>query len=255
MLFFAGGYDMKHETAGFDATVNASDSKGNQIYMVDPATGAVQWWASNTGAASLNVPEMKFSIPSELKLFDADKDGLVDAVYFGDLGGQVFRIDINNNVPAATTPQVSRVQLLAKVGQTSVTAPTVATDVDQRRFYEAPSVATLINTTTKLPYVVVAMGTGYRSHPLNTPTEDMFYVFKDNDVLRSDLASASSLQATITPADLAAVDLASTAGADMTNKMGWKMDLPDPGEKVLANPIILFNEVFFTSYVPDLASG
>ncbi|MCC2637628.1 MAG: Tfp pilus assembly protein tip-associated adhesin PilY1-like protein [Moraxellaceae bacterium] len=247
VLFFAGGYDPKHESAGYTAA-NVSDARGNQLYIVDPDTGKLLWWASNTGA-NLNVPAMKYSIPAEPKLFDANKDGLVDAVYVGDLGGQVFRLDINH--AASTDSQIGkRMHLLATVGQ-----GVVANTENQRRFFEPPSVATLLGAS-GTPYVVVAMGAGYRSHPLDTGTNDFFYVFKDMDALRADLASAdeNSLQATIEPDNLATVDLTVTEGVDMTDAMGWKMDLPEDGEKVLATPIILFGEVFFSSYVPRMGS-
>lgn len=238
VLFFAGGYDNKHETAGY-TTANDSDAKGKQIYIVDPETGALLWSSvSVTGSTSMN-----FSIPSELKLFDANKDGLTDAVYFGDMGGQVFRLDINNN--AATDADLgTRLHLLASVGQS-----VVANTTNQRRFYEAPSVSTLLDADKK-PYVVVALGSGYRSHPLDESTEDAFYVFQDTDVM-----SQTNLQATITPTDLAVVNLATADGVNLTGKKGWMMDLPESGEKVLASPIILFGEVFFTSYVPKRSAG
>lgn len=248
VLFVAGGYDEIHEKTGL---INAADAQGNQLYIVDPDDGSVLWWASNTAAATLEVPDMKFSITAEPKLFDANKDGLVDAVYFGDLGGQLFRLDIDNK--AATDADIgARVQLLASVGQT------VVADVgNQRRFYEAPSVATLLDPASNQPYVVVALGTGYRSHPLDLQTEDFFYLFKDPDVLRKDLLDIdpNDLEAPMVPADLATVDLTSAAGADVTTARGWKINLPEQGEKVLASPMILLGEVFFVTYIPSQDSS
>jgi type IV pilus assembly protein PilY1 len=249
VLFFAGGYDEKHEVEGFSATDNAKDDFGNQIYIVDPESGDVLFWASGTGSgADLTSADLKFSIPSEPKLFDANKDGLVDAVYVGDLGGQVLRLDIENGVASASNLG-KRVKLLATIGQ-GLTADTS----NQRRFYEAPSVAQMSDPVTGQQYVVVAMGTGYRSHPLNEATEDAFFVMRDTDVLRADLLTATDLQATIQMSDLAVVDSSSAAAASMTGKMGWVMWLPEDGEKVLATPIVLFGEVFFTSYVPKQTS-
>lgn len=245
VLFFAGGYDDKHELAGY-TTDNLYDTKGNQLYVVDPANGDLLFWASSASGANLVVPAMKFSITAKPKLFDANKDGLVDSVYFGDLGGQVFRLDLNN--AAATGANLGvRVRRLANLGQ-GVTADTF----NQRRFYEAPSVAVMFDDATQKPYVMVAMGSGYRSHPLDLNTEDFFYALRDDDALRPDLATAdaSSLQATILPSHLANVDLNTAKGVDMTGKMGWKLDLPATGEKVLATPMLLLNEVIFTTYVP-----
>jgi type IV pilus assembly protein PilY1 len=245
VLFFAGGYDPKHEIAGYDPLSSASDTLGNQIYIVDPDTGAVLFWASGTGSgAHLESADLKYSVPAELKLFDGNKDGLVDAVYFGDLGGQVFRLDLNESGVSAASLG-ARLKLLATIGQ-EVNPDTT----NQRRFYEPPSVATMLDPLTSKPYVGVAMGTGYRSHPLDEATQDTFYFFRDNDILRPDRLTASDLQATIKATDLATVDVTSKAGVDMTGKMGWQMFLPDSGEKVIASPILLFGEVFFTSYVP-----
>lgn len=248
VLIFGGGYDPKHETAGFNATTNAADAKGNQLYIVDPATGNVIWWASSAAAASLMVPAMRFSIVAEPRIYDANRDGLADAVYFGDLGGQMFRLDLNNaNTAAAGLGQ--RVHLLASVGQGAV-----ANTGNQRRFYEPPSVALARDTGDGSYYATVAVGTGYRSHPLDTATQDYFYVFRDRDVVRPGLATLSSLQPTITPADLGSLDLNSPLGAGTGNR-GWQLALPATGEKVLSAAVSLFGDVYFTTYVPELASA
>lgn len=248
VLFFAGGYDRLHEDTAYLPT---SDTKGRKIYIVDPETGALLWTSS---AALPGNDKLTFSIPSELKLFDANKDGLVDAVYFGDLGGQVFRLDLNNNAASESDLGV-RLHLLAKVGQTAGTANTT----NQRRFYEPPGVATLLDASNH-EYVVVAMGSGYRSRPLNKDVEDAFYVFKDRDVLNPNLATlaSSSLQPTITPTELASVNLGvNTGAANVADMMGWMVDFPDTGtgEKVLASPIILFGEVFFSTYIPKVTGA
>lgn len=250
VLFFGGGYDPKHETAGYTAA-NASDSRGNQVYIVDADTGQLYWWASSSGSPSLSVPDLKFSIPSELKVVDANSDGLADAVYFGDMGGQVFRLDLNNANTSAAGLGV-RVRLLASLGQT------VTADVaNQRRFFDAPSVARFRDPTNSQIYYLVALGSGYRSHPLDEATNDFFYVLRDNDVVRSDLLTATTFQSTLTLADLIAVDpsTVTSTGVNMTGRMGWYVDLPDNGEKVMASPFIFNNEVFFTSYVPTVVGG
>lgn len=256
VMFMAGGYarDRSHELAGLtDPTLPTT---GNQIYIVDPDTGNVMWWASGTGSgANTVVPEMRYSIPSDVKTFDANQDGLVDAVYVGDLGGQVFRVDINNlNTTASGSGLASAtngVKVFATIGQ-EITADIA----NQRRFYDPPSVARLLGTD-KRPYVVVAMGSGYRSLPLDTSTEEEFYVFKDNDVLKANVASLTStdLQATIKPVHLALVDTADESSVvDITSTMGWRMPLLDEGEKVLGSPLISLNDVIFTSYIPPSLS-
>ena len=257
VLFFGGGYDREHEADNFDATVHAGNAMGSQFYIVNANTGEPIWWASNTSAIGttphLTVSDMKFSIPAEPKLFDANKDGLVDAVYFGDLGGQVFRLDLDNANTGASG-LVPRVQRLANVGQLAGTA----NEANQRRFYETPSVALMYDSASESSYVAVAMGSGSRSHPLDVDTEDAFYVFRDKDVLRADLATATadSLQSTITTASMAQLDLSLPAGATIgATQQGWWVDFVNSGEKVLSTPLILFGEVFFTTYQPLVDSG
>lgn len=244
VMFVGGGYDTKHETAGYVSPTNDADQYGNQVYIIDPETGAVLWWASNVAGASMNDADLKFSIPSELKTLDKDNDGLVDTVYFGDLGGQVFRLDLDNG-NAAASGLGKGIKMLANVGQGYV-----ADTLDQRRFYELPSVAIVKDPNTNKPYVAIAMGSGYRSHPLDTGTQDMFFVFRDFDVL-----GGTNAEATITPDLMQTVDLSTSAGvAASTTSLGWRIILPETGEKVLSAAIILFNEVYFTTYVPDMSS-
>lgn len=266
VLFMGGGYDTDHEkTTAYAASTDSQDDQGHQVYIVDPDDGRVIAWASKESGATKPVADMKFSIPSELKLFDSNKDGLVDAVYFGDLGGQVFRMDIANG--AAEGDIIKRVKLLAQVS-----APVEGENTHRRRFYEPPAVATMLDSDNST-YAAVALGSGFRSHPLNSSTYDYFYVLKDRDVTRGNLLTTADadLQATLTTSDLATVvavgydadgnpattgdSVAATDKTGVTNTKGWMMKLPDTGEKVLANALILFGEVFFTSYVPDLTAG
>lgn len=250
VLFFGGGYDDKHETAGYTSPDSDSDTKGNQIYIVDAKTGQLYWWASNGGSPTKTVTEMKFSIPSELKVRDLNGDGLVDAIYFGDLGGQVFRMDIDNGNSGASN-LVKRVRLLAKIGQT-VTADTA----NQRRIYEAPAVAQLKDNLGKI-YAAVAVGSGYRSHPLDKGTDDAFYVFSDYDAVKSNVLTLADgdLASTIVPSELVKLDLASASGVSLTGKRGWYIDLPESGEKVLSTPLVFNGEVWLTSYMPDVVGG
>lgn len=262
VLVFGGGYDPKHESEGYQAGTSDADSKGNQIYIVDAFTGELYWWASNAGLgrpASGQVTEMKFSIPSAVKPLDTNDDGYADAFYVGDLGGQLFRLDVDNANTGKDT-LIKRVKLFAKLGQTVLN-----NTANQRRIYEPPSVARLRDPVTRLPYIAVAIGTGYRSRPLDEGTTDMFYMLTDNDILRADvLTPSTALQAVITgptnvaaPAtdELAKVDLTGITGVGLSGKKGWYLPLAmtgEVGEKVLASPLIFNGEVYFTAYLPNV---
>lgn len=260
-LFIGGGYDGKHETAGYssgsptagnDSTATGdagsdSDYYGNQVYIVNAKTGALIAWASN-GGATYNKSEMKFSIPTEMKTRDTNGDGLVDIVYFGDLGGQVFRMDINNGQTA--TNLIKRVHLLASLGQ----AQSGAT-LSQRRFYESSATAPMRDDAGKW-YMAVALGSGYRSHPLDEAIQEEFYMLRDYDAVKSDLMSLTTLQGSITRSSLAQVDLTSSSGVSVSaSQRGWYIDFTRTGEKVLSTPLIFNAKVFFSTYIPEQTAG
>ena len=260
VLVFGGGHDPRHDTTA--NTLFTGTDSGNQLYIVDAITGALIWSASgdSTDGASLTVSDMKFSVPSQPKVMDINADGYADTIYFGDLGGQVFRVDLTTT---GTTPAtlVKRVKLLAQVGQTGVASATVA---DQRRFYEPPEVAMFKDTANKY-FMAVAIGSGYRDHPLNVQTDDNFFVLFDYDAKRSDLltltaeqeaAPATALQAVIKKSDLATLNQASASATTVSaTQKGWFLDFIDSGEKSLASGLIFQNRLTFSSYVPSSGAG
>ena len=254
VLVFGGGYDMAHEVNTLHDGV--TNNKGNQLYIVDALTGQLVWYASgnssDTGATM--VSDMKFSVPTAPNVVDIDLDGVADAIYFGDLGGQVFRADVNPQA-LVNTGVIKRVKLLAKLGET-----TTSTSSNQRRFYEPPSVA-LFKDANNVSFAAVAQGSGYRSRPLNTQIDEHFYVFFDYDLPRYDLATVADtgLQSVISNTDLVKLDLASTTvqtnGVDVTGKRGWYVDFPESGEKALAPALIFKNKLLFSTYTPLVSGG
>ncbi|MDO5651292.1 MAG: PilC/PilY family type IV pilus protein [Moraxella sp.] len=116
VLIFGGGYDMCYENPTFrlnDTTAGTcakSQAQGNAVYMVDAATGELltSWTISSDvkkGSAHMN-----HSIVGEIVTLDRNSNGYIDHLYFADLGGQVFRIDLQEGVqPANATRRVVRV--------------------------------------------------------------------------------------------------------------------------------------------------
>src|SRR5207302_4300883 len=96
VLLFAGGYDTNQD----NAIPAGTDSTGNAIYMVDPLTGSRIWWAGSDSHADLVLAQMKYSIPSDLMIEDTNGDGLIDRIYVGDMGGQLWRIDLSTQLGA-----------------------------------------------------------------------------------------------------------------------------------------------------------
>jgi len=238
VLVFGGGYDDQHET---ENTVFSNDSVGNAVYIVNAETGNLI-----ASVDSGNNSDMKFAIPSQTKPIDVNGDGLADHIYVGDMGGQVFRIDLDNGVSASSL--VARVKTLARVAGTGVTG--------QRRFYEPPTVALFKDVAGKV-FAGIGLGSGYRSHPLNEATTDHFFVLFDYDVTRADVltTSSSNLQALIGMSDLAEVTPDATVSVDISGKKGWYLNLPDVGEKVITSGVFFMNTLIFSTYVPSVEGG
>lgn len=97
VLIFGGGYDMGYEDEEYVPTAT-DPAKGNAIYMINAQTGELIWSTSSAASAGENVKtdEMIHSITGEITVLDRDNDGLTDHIYAADLGGQVFRIDLQN---------------------------------------------------------------------------------------------------------------------------------------------------------------
>lgn len=179
VMIVGGGYDQCYENPRFslgatvantdfpDATCNnKSEAQGNAVYVIDADTGARLWWASSTGASTNNA-NMTHSIVSRISTIDRDSDGLVDHLYFGDLGGQVFRADLNNTAGTTTANFGKRVVRLANLATT--TAGAALADGKNPRFYEAPTVT--IHDQGATTFMLIGLASGNRSTPLDvTPT-------------------------------------------------------------------------------------
>ncbi|MCP5152286.1 MAG: VWA domain-containing protein [Chromatiales bacterium] len=264
VLVFAGGYDDSQDT-GF-----GTSGMGNAIYFVDPEDGSRLFWISSHGSVThggsdgVTVPDMIYPIPSDVALMDADSDGLIDRLYVGDTGGQVWRVDL-----AADTSVTAGIK--ATVGKLATVSDGSA-DADKRKFFYPPDVVQVRDSTysTIGHYDLVVVVTGDRSSPLNTSVQDRFYAFRDYTVSAmtdgdpadpdddDGLADGyTTLQGKTTAqvGDLFDVtDVNAPTGQDLTDLQsadGYFLDLEANGEKGLAAPIILAGVVFFTTYMPE----
>ncbi|ERQ00134.1 hypothetical protein Q674_03190 [Acinetobacter sp. COS3] len=197
VMFVGGGYD---RTGGVDGKgyenkdYNQTNKKGAGVYMFDALTGDLLWWASDnasattaatttSGVIALKDANMKYSVVNEIKTVDRNNDGLVDHLYFGDLAGQVFRIDINNN---ATT--------IGAFAQRSTRLLNMHTDDGSSpRFYAAPSFAIYKDEGSSDLFAGISIGSGDLSSPLveysvgSSRNFDALYTIYDKDVARPDL--------------------------------------------------------------------
>jgi type IV pilus assembly protein PilY1 len=239
VLVMGGGYDDDQDNPISHATRQV-DTEGRAVFMINANTGALLWQGALTGVTGANesFTDMKYSIPGEVRVIDINLDGYADMMFAADMGGQVWRFDINNGAAAADLVTGG---VIADFGADSDTA-------NNRRFYTTPDIALVKQGASK--FLTIALGSGWRAHPLNRVVDDRFYVFRD-----SYWGSAPGTYTKLTESDLVdvtdnidgnAIDTAITGG-----KKGWFITLEHDGEKVLSNSVTVNNQVIFSTYTPE----
>jgi type IV pilus assembly protein PilY1 len=236
VAIFGGGYDDSQDTRGYHP-----DAVGNALYMVDLLTGALVWSAGLQNAGhDLELSAMQNSIPAPVTVLDVNGDGLADRMYVGDMGGRLWRFDINNGQAASGLVSGG---VLATLGAADVTGTPAS---EARRFYTSPDA--VLTTTGKRQFIGINIGSGYRGHPLDTDVEDSFFSVRDFNVFGS--IPTDQYPSPVT-AD-ALIDITNLPGATLLpNDKGWRLRMvQNAGEKILSGSTTLLGATFFTSFTP-----
>ena len=244
VLVMGGGYDVAQDGG------NGGDSVGNRLFMVDALSGALLWAAGPSGATGVNLElsRMTHSIPAAVAVLDTDSDGYADRMYAGDMAAQLWRFDITNG---ASATELVAGGVMASLGMKESAAPDA-----ERRFYSRPDVAALQRPGGP-PVLNIAIGSGYRGHPLNTAIHDRFYSIRDprpRGRMTQDEYDALDI---IIDSEL--VDITDDVDAVLpAASVGWKLNLNRPswrGEKSLSASNTFDNKIFFTTYTPTTGSS
>ncbi len=213
VMIVGGGYDYNVYE---NLQARSISDKGAGVYMFDAKTGELLWNArygtDNTSTTDVKNSTLKYSVVSQIKAFDRNADGLVDNLYFGDLGGQVFRIDLNNNFGTATT-SFGRVVLVADFS------------AKKQRFYEMPALS--IHEDSGAKFGVISIASGNRSFPtnVNNSFDNRVYVLFDKDIASETLYAAGfAPSTTLTEADIydwSAISASNIGDLRTKTKRGW----------------------------------
>ncbi len=256
-LVLTGGYDAAEDNTNYQT----SDGVGNHLYIVDALTGARLWGGGPALSTGIDfaASRMTHSIPSAPSVLDTDADGYADRIYVGDMAGQVWRFDIWKD---ATVDKLVTGGVIASLGAKDETTKTLA---NTRRFYSPPDVAAISKP--GIPaYLNIAIGSGYRGHPLETSTQDRFYAIRDYQPFTK-----------LTTADYAALPMiidtdgslsTGTKLVDITltptptvppGAVGWQLKLNQHGgwvgEKSLASSRTFEGMIVFPTYQPNTGTG
>ena len=188
---------------------------------------------------------------------DLDGNGTVDRIYAGDLEGNLWSFDVSSSdaskwesafddsgTPKPLFTACSTSNCNATNRQPITSAPVVKSHPGR------------INQATE-PNLMVYFGTGqYLSEPdsLSTDLQSMYGIWDagigelERSELQVQLISDSSLVAG--GRDLSNNDVSYTSTGN-NPEMGWYIDLADSGERIVAQPAVVGDIVFFNTMVPD----
>ena len=251
VMIFAGGYDPIHDTK----TTRSNDSQGRAIYIADADTGALLWSGGTTASSpetfTRTFADMRYAIAADVNTLDMNGDGLIDQFYTADLGGQLWRFDVANGQSGA-----------GLVTGGVVFDANDGTAAGNRRFYYTPSVA--LASDNGVPYLALAIGSGWRAHPLDTVVDDRFYVVKQAAVFGP---PAGGSYTKLTEANLSDITdnlvqqgteaEKAAAVADLSAKQGWyiRLEGDGEGEKALAQAEIGNEQILFSTFTPAVSTG
>ena len=246
VLVFSGGYDDSQD----DLVTRDSDTMGRAIFIADANTGELVWSAGIHDDASLRLEEMKFSVPATPAVVDIDGDGFFDQIYTADSGGQIFRFDF---------PRVGDITggLIADFSSEDI------------RFFASPDVALFDDISDNTRYLMVSIGSGTRSRPLESEKNAFFaikqsavnhapddYGYKPED---SDSHTAITydqlVDITENLIDEGNEEEQNEISLNLRNNHGWYVSMERSGEKIFNTSVTIDSKVIFTSYVPGAQSA
>jgi type IV pilus assembly protein PilY1 len=178
---------------------------------------------------------MNYSIPANPTIADLNLDGYVDRLYIGDVGGQVWKIDLS--APATLSGGLVtnwQGKLLFKAD-----ANLPKTPQDGEFYPEQGIYAAIIPAYDEQKNLWIYFGTGDRNHPNNATAPNRFYGIKDDTTMTNDKPLKES-------------DLVNVTSSNATATQGWYFRLGSD-EKVLASADVFNKVVFFSTFTPIIA--
>lgn len=281
VLIFGAGYDPAEDSE----PAPVADSMGRGIIILDAVTGETIWGAVPncsgmtlaSDGACVESSDLTRSIAADVTLMDRNSDGNIDRIYAADVGGNIWRVDLEpDGYVDLPEPGGWKLTKLAALG---------GTGNDARKFLFAPDV---IPTSA---FDAVMAVSGDREHPLYTSdttaglaynVSNRIYMIMDRDtgavkpdgytaLTDADLvdntnptcldASSSPVSCTFDSATGGYVDSGGNPVSqirytgDPTSIKGFYITLDGAGEKGVNAPVSVAGKTYFGTNQPDVPSA
>lgn len=260
VLMFGGGYNPIYDDTALTYPVTAAaNGHGNAVYMVDPETGELIWSVGKGTHHTLDLP-INDSVPETPVPVDSDADGVVDILFFSDIAGHVWRIDLEQNATDAGDLAISG-------GLIASLAPVVGGVKQPLRFYNRIDVVINGNTYSTASFNLV-LGSGMRASPLFVePVLNRVYSIRDPWVFTNPIGDELDASGNPVPEyryvkdstnntrDIITTDVLtepspSTTARNHNEYFGFYKVLSARAEKILQSSLTHAGRIFLTSYVP-----
>lgn len=240
VVVMGGGYDPAEDTD----PVATADTMGRAIVVLDAFDGSTVWSACPSGCTAV-VPGMTYAIPSDITLLDRDGDGYTDRLYTGDLGGNIWRVDV-----ADTSPVNWQVTKLASLRTTGTgTGSSCATNpTGARKFFYPPDV------TPTPTFDAVVAASGDREHPLATNASscvvNRFYMLKDTNIGTSVPSGWTTITESMLTDQTGAAAGTTPPYSSTSTTPGFYVTLTHSGEKTVNAPLTVAGFTYFGTNTP-----
>jgi Tfp pilus tip-associated adhesin PilY1 len=256
VALFGGGFDRERR-----------NRRGNWFYIVDVETGFVLYKVKSGVAnfGSGNVTVNFASIPSEPSAIDLNNDGTLDYAFFGDLLGQMWRLDLRDLKIGSSAPTGRWSSKLQKGDGTALTpmllfqAPQpVGGSTQYFPVYYRPVIVYLGLTAAGQPILGAGFGTGDRdditakcdSATLSTSYNQRFYFVVDK---------ANTQTVTESTTGMLRIATSSAANATTSPTAGWYLLLGTSsatvGERVITDSLAINKYIYFFTESPAAGSS
>lgn len=233
---------------GYNATESAAATGKGVLYIAFIESGLDGAWTLGSDVIKLPVNAGTTGNPNGLAtplVADTDGDGKADAIYAGDLMGNLWKFDVSNAAPSNWAVAYSGAALFAAKDASSNVQPITT----QPEAIKHPNGGT-----------VVLFGTGQALQDADMNSANFrtqsFYGIRDDGtatVSGRGVLQAQTVTSTVTDSD-GSFRIVSDNAVNWTSQKGWYLDFPSSstsGERDVANAVVAGNAIVFVTAVPS----